>query len=395
MSATFASVTVLGMMTGTSCDGLDASCIRLDVRGWEPLWSASIPYPPHLRKAVLALQKPGSRHALREVLKLHAELGDWYGEAVVRLLKDKRRAVPDIIANHGQTVGHFPEDHPGTTLQLGDPTRIAAACGLSVAAGFRYGDIAAGGQGAPLVPLFHRSLAGALDPEQRGIAIHNLGGISNLTYIPPGDRPTIAFDTGPGNSWIDAAAARATRGKQSFDRGGKLARAGRVDAAAMRRLLAHPFYKHSPPKSTGRDDFPVEDFFAACKKKGPDLVATATALTVESIGRAYEKFILAKRLPLARVYVCGGGAKNPALLDGLRKRLPKLQFQALDQFGLDPQMIESQAFAYFGFLSLLGKPLGGPWTGAKGFGSPAQLIPGKNWPRVVSTVSSLMRGGTS
>ncbi len=389
MSELRPSLTVLGMMTGTSCDGLDASCIRVDTQGWEPLWSASVAYPPQLRKAVLELQSPGSKHSLRQILKTHAQLGEWYGQTALKFLKDKKKMPPQIIANHGQTVAHFPEDSPPTTLQLGDPARISAITGLTVAYGFRYGDVAVGGQGAPLVPLFHQSISGVLDDTRQGIAVHNIGGISNLTYIPPDERSMIAFDTGPGNVWIDAATVTATRGKQTFDRNGALAKKGTVDQKALRKLLAHPYFRKAPPKSTGRDDFPIEIFLKACKKKGADLVATATAVTIESIALAYENQILKRKLPLHRIFVCGGGAKNTTLIQGLAARMPNIHFSALDQSGLDPQLIESQAFAYFGFLSLMGRPLGGPWTGAKRFGPPAQLIPGENWLSIVRSISHM------
>jgi anhydro-N-acetylmuramic acid kinase len=219
-----------------------------------------------------------------------------------------------------------------------------------------------------------------------GIAIHNIGGISNLTYIGPNQ--TIAFDTGPGNCWIDAATELATRGKSKFDRGGKLAREGQVDAKAVDAVLKNTYFKKAPPKSTGRDDFPFELLKSKTRSKGADLVATATAVTAESIAQAYEKFILEKQLPLKAVYITGGGAKNPALMDGLKNYLAPIEVLTLEEAGFDPQLVEAQAFAYFGFLSLLGQPVSGSWTGAQGFAPPGRITPGENWTEVLEVLSS-------
>jgi anhydro-N-acetylmuramic acid kinase len=375
-------------MTGTSCDALDAACISIDPEGWEPLWSAAAPYPAALRKRVLDAQRPGTKLPSREWLALERDLGEWYGSALSTIIKKHPPdARPDVIANHGQTVAHFPAaKRHGVTWQLGDPTRIARATGLTVVSRFRDGDMAAGGEGAPLAPGFHILLASVLDPTRLGIAIHNIGGISNLTYIGPNE--VIAFDTGPGNAWMDAATELATRGKSKFDRGGLLARQGSVDTRAVDVLMKNPFFKKAPPKSTGRDDFPFELFKSKTKTKGADLVATATAVTAESIAHAYENFILKKRLPLKAIYIAGGGAKNPALMDGLKNYMAPVQVMTLEEAGFDTQLVEAQAFAYFGFLSLLGQPVSGSWTGSQGFAPPGQITPGENWPDILATISS-------
>jgi anhydro-N-acetylmuramic acid kinase len=368
-------------MTGTSCDGLDAACLELDSVGWRPLWQESRPYPASLRRRVIAIQKPGSRVSLLELLELNRDLGEWYASTLAALVRSKRPA-PDVIANHGQTIAHFPDE--GVTLQAGDPARIAVTTGLTVVSNFREGDLAAGGQGAPLVPLYHRMLADRL--QGGGVAIHNLGGISNLTYIDPAGA-VLAFDTGPGNAWIDAAAERAS-GKK-MDRGGKLAFAGEIDPAAMRKLLKHPFLAKKPPKSTGRDDFPIELFFSSCRARGADLVATATAYTIETIARSYERWILDRGLPLRAIYLCGGGASNPAIVESLRSRLDGVEVGTLEDAGLDPRYVEAQSFALFGLLCLAGKPIGGPWTGARGYGPAGHIVPGRNWAEVVKQAAKL------
>ena len=273
-------------MTGTSCDALDAACIQINRETWEPLWSATRPYPKALRLRVLEAQKPGTKLLARDWLAIERDLGEWYGKAFASILRGKR---VDLIANHGQTVAHYPANNRnGMTWQLGDPTRIARATGLSVVSHFRNGDMAAGGEGAPLAPGFHAVIAAALGGAKSGVAIHNIGGISNFTYL---GKQIIAFDTGPGNAWIDAAAERATNGRLKYDRGGLLARQGEADLAAVDAVLKNPYFAKSPPKSTGRDDFPFDLLLSKTKARGVDLVATATWVTVESIARAYDKFI--------------------------------------------------------------------------------------------------------
>ena len=383
---------IVGVMTGTSCDGLDAACLsftptRANPGHWTFKWVKTAPYPSALRARVLKIQQPGTRVILPEWLDLQRDLGDWYGKTLKKLIP---AGGADLIANHGQTVAHFPRgQNLGMTLQMGDATRIARATGLTVVSQFRDGDMAAGGQGAPLVPLFHQLLGQMISRQKGGIAIHNIGGISNFSYLHPDGRIT-AFDTGPGNVWIDAAAEIVTDGKAKMDRGGKLAAQGEVDTRALRKLLTHPYFAKNPPKSTGRDDFPFtqlvqEIALGGAANKGR-LVATATALTVESIARAYERWIIGKRLPLREIYVCGGGARNPTLMRGLAKRLPDIQVRDLGEARLaspatplDAQAIEAMAFAYFGFLAMHGQPVGGAWTGARGFAPPAHIVPGENW----------------
>ncbi len=377
---------VLGVMTGTSCDGLDAACIEIGPVGWTPLWAEDAPYPAELRKRVLNFQKPGYKTGALEWLSLNRDLGDWYAGTLQRMLARRRKSqspLPHVIANHGQTISHFPDQ--SVTLQLGDPTRIAQKTGLTVACGFREGDMAAHGQGAPLVPFFHRLIARELRGRMgmSGLAIHNIGGISNLTYIDPQER-ILAFDTGPGNLWIDAATEVATRGKLKMDKDGRIAARGKVDAQAVRKILKHPYFAKPAPKSTGRDEFIYSYFASRTRAKGADLVATATAVTVESVTLAYERSILARKLPLKAILICGGGARNPTLVDGIRKKLSSIDIRPLTSEGFEGQLIEAQAFALFGYLALLGQPIGGSWTGAKSFGPPAHLIPGENWAEVLS-----------
>lgn len=379
----------LGVMTGTSCDGLDVACIDIDPQGWSPLWNASVSYPSSLRKTVLSFQKTESLHTSHSWLELHRNLGDWYGKTIHKIIQSHKDK-PDIIANHGQTLAHFPEKSAkGMTLQLGDGSRIAAATGISVVHQFREGDMAAGGQGAPLVPLFHRMIAQQLGDTSDGISIHNLGGISNLTYLGPDDL-ILAFDTGPGNIWIDAATNQATHGRTRIDRNGKRASKGHSDPRTVKSLLKHPFFSKAIPKSTGRDDFPDAYLFSKAHTRGNDLIASTVEVTTQSIAYHYQKWIVAKGLPLKTIFLCGGGAKNPAILKSLREKMPQIEIEILSNWGLDAQFIEAQAFAVYGFLSLMGEPLGGSWTGAKKFGPPGHIVPGKNWLHVLSKIQGIV-----
>jgi anhydro-N-acetylmuramic acid kinase len=387
-------LSVLGVMTGNSCDGLDASCIEIGPEGWKSLWNQSVAYPSPLKKRVLALQVPVSKHSLKTWLELHRDLGEWYGRTLNKIIQFHSKP-PDLIANHGQTVGHFPQSGSnGMTLQLGDPTRISAHTRLTVVGHFREGDMAVGGQGAPLVPIFHRMIAHRLKKDGFGIAIHNLGGISNLTYLGP-EQEVLAFDTGPGNVWIDAAVAKMTCGKRQFDKNGKIAASSQPHERSVQKILLHPFFSKKPPKSTGRDEFPFQYFLSKTRSTQESMVATATEVTIRSIVHAYQTWILGKGLNLQEILLCGGGAKNLTILHEIQKRLPEVVVSSLSRFGFDSQYTEAQAFAIFGFLSLMGHPLGGSWTGAHRFGPPGHLIPGENWNSLMTKSQLFFQDPTS
>lgn len=386
---------IAGVMSGTSCDGLDIAILEFDRHSWRPVVEASYPYPQKLREQVLKIQRPGHKGSLLEFERIDRDLGMWYGRTlkglISKLNKDER---PHVIANHGQTVAHFPKDRGGgVTVQLGDPNRIVHETGITTISDFRRGDVAAGGEGAPLVPLFHYLLAEAVSKTPEGVVFLNIGGIANITYL--GKRGQIlSGDTGTGNVWIDFAASEATRGKQKFDINGKIALAGEIDAKRVDRILKRPYFKRSIPKSTGRDDFSYDEYRKLFKKLKPiDRVSTATALTVESIARVLEKDILRKGHPLRSIAVCGGGAKNLTLLRWLQDRLAGVSVKAVDDYGFESTYIEAQAFAFLGLRSLLGLPLGGPWTGTHKFGAPGRVSPGENWREVAKYLSQMMDTG--
>ena len=380
-------LTLLGVMTGTSCDALDVSWLSWHNGGLHFLRSASRPYPVSLRKRVLDAQNPGFQCSLRDLLILNRDLGSWYGKELKSLI---RKSPADIIGLHGQTVAHHPDDY--LTLQLGDAARVAQMTGTTVISDFRSGDLAAHGQGAPLVPKFHEWLAEPL--RLPGVSFHNLGGISNLTGIyraGTARRHMIAYDTGPANVWIDAAVTQATHGRQKIDRGGRLAASGQPHGPTVKKLLDHPYFAKKAPKSTGRDDFSIQTFLQSCPVRGADLVATATEITVASIVQEYRKLNRRSLTRIQRIYFCGGGALNTHLLSQIQARLPEIQVLTTQALGFDPQAIESSAFAFLAKLTLEGQTLTGPWTGSRGFAPPGQITPGANWKQILKGLPNLIQ----
>jgi anhydro-N-acetylmuramic acid kinase len=377
------------MMTGTSCDGLDAVAVRFERDQFQVRQRWSRTYPENLREQVLAFQQPGARHSSQQWLKLHRDLGAWYARTAASIVRSSSTRV-DGIANHGQTLAHFPGIG---TLQMGDPAHIAERTGLTVISQFRTGDMAAGGQGAPLVPKFHQLLAQITGVADQGVAIHNLGGISNLTYI-HGAKAPLAWDTGPGNLWIDLAVSGASAGRMKMDAGGRLANLGSPRPAVVRKLLAHPYFKRRAPKSTGRDDFTQRELGRMLRGLSiADAAATTTLATAESIVSDYCTQILDRGLPLESIYFCGGGARNPTLLGwikaGFIHRGWLVSIRQSAELGVQSQDMEAAAFAYLGKEALLGRALGGSWTGARRFGPPAQITPGRNWLDIVDRIHSL------
>jgi anhydro-N-acetylmuramic acid kinase len=345
---------VAGVMSGTSLDGIDAAILETDGEAIAvPGPAMTFPYPAQTRarlREALNLAAGIVRDAPipGEIDSAERLLTDDHGE-VVRCLLDRAKLKPEDIAYlgfHGQTILHRPAER--WTWQIGDGAALARMTGIHVVNHFRDADVAAGGQGAPFVPLYHQVLTRDM---VRPVVVVNIGGVANITYV-GGNGELIAFDTGPGNAAIDDWALAHTG--EPVDRDGRLARAGRIDEALLARMLAHPAFALPPPKSLDRLDFPMSAVEGLSAEDG---AATLTAITAASIARAQEHL---PQAPKAWV-ICGGGRHNPVLMDELRTRLPG-QVMAADDAGWRGDFLEAEAFAYLAMRSVKGLPLSLPST---------------------------------
>lgn len=378
---------VVGLMSGTSMDGIDAALLELNGTPRDPEWSLLAfrgeDYPDARRARIKACVEGGTPDSL---CRLHADLGEWLAEAALALLSDAGVAPADVaaIGSHGHTVWHIPPGggSRGSTLQLGDPATLAERTGIDVVSDFRTRDMAAGGQGAPLVPWADRILFSAPDRKR---ALQNIGGMGNVTWLAPrgADQPPLAFDTGPGNALLDLAAECATGGAQRADVDGRIAARGTVDGALLDRLMADPFFALEPPRSTGRERFGHARMDALLAETRPasaaawaDLLATLTAFTARSIGDAYRRWVLPRGVD--EVILTGGGARNPALVRAIRAELGDLPIEGEAALGMSPDAREAAAFAVLAWAHLLGAPANVPEvTGAAGPRVLGSLTPGR------------------
>lgn len=355
----------IGLMSGTSVDAIDA--VLVDFAGDTPrlIHSHSHPWPDELRDALLSIAvRPDT--ALATYARLDVETGFGFAAAVAELLAGAGVAAEQVraIGSHGQTVLHLPDGDTPTSLQIGDPHRIAAATGIAVVADFRRRDMAVGGQGAPLAPLYHHALFGS-DREHR--AVLNLGGIANLTLLPRTDAGTLSgFDTGPGNTLMDAWITRHLG--QPYDRDGAWADTGFVDDALLAILLDEPYLRRAPPKSTGRELFNVAWLDARLRTYGNpipaprDVQATLRAYTVRTVADA----LRAHLADVARLLVCGGGASNKGLMAALADALPDVSLESTETHGLHPDWVEATTFAWLAKQAIGGIPINTPpVTGAR------------------------------
>ena len=330
-------------MSGTSLDGIDAAFIATDgVSRVERGPFLTLPYEPEFRERLRAVL--GGRGAVAEVE--HA-LTEAHAEAVRALLARPGLGPVDLIGFHGHTILHRPAE--GRTWQIGDGARLARLTGIDVVADFRSADVAAGGEGAPFVPLYHRALAAGL---ARPLAILNIGGVANVTWVGAGDEAVIAFDTGPGNAPIDDWMRLKTG--QIVDENGALAARGKIDEEAVARFLADPWFARVPPKSLDRDDFTR---FSPVHLAPADGAATLTAMTAAAIAAASRHF----PAPVERWLVTGGGRHNPTLMAQLGFRLGA-PVAAVEAVGWDGDALEAQAFAYLAARAVEGLPLSLPTT---------------------------------
>lgn len=378
---------VAGLMSGTSVDGVTAAVIDITPRGIKVLAFDTMPYPASVRWRLFRLFSPETGR-VDEVCHLNFVVGEVFADALVWLCR--KAEIPldsiDLVGSHGQTVYHIPEPRQSgrhairSTLQIGEPSVIAERTGITTVADFRPRDIAAGGEGAPLVP--HTD--DILFRDKRKIrAVQNLGGIANVTYLPAGGKSggLLAFDTGPGNMIIDRMTHRATDGESAFDAGGKLAARGDVDERLLKELLAHPFLRRRPPKSTGREMFGVpfsDDLYERSRRRGlapADIVATVTAFTADSIAEAYGRFL---PKPPDEVILCGGGARNRTLVRRLEERVAPARVLSTGDFGIDIEAKEAVSFAILAWETIHHRP--GNVPAATGAGHPVvlgKIVPGR------------------
>lgn len=343
---------VIGMMSGTSFDAVDAAAADITVQGTtvvlQPLGMVSQAYSAELHEALIAALPPEPT-TMEAVCRLDTGVGQAFAELAERANRDLCGGRADLVVSHGQTVHHWVEEGSVRgTLQVGEPAWIAERTGLAVVADLRARDVAAGGQGAPLVSAFDVLWLRSRD---RASAALNLGGIANATILRPGVDP-IAFDTGPANALIDATVQRATGGSSSFDEGGELAAAGRVQEDLLRALLDEPYYRQRPPKSTGKELFNLHYLDRVLHDRATvdtaDLVATLTALTAETVAAALLD------AQVEEVIVSGGGTRNPSLMAALRERLARVPVVPTDELGLPATGKEAYAFGYLGFATVSG-----------------------------------------
>lgn len=380
---------VVGLMSGTSADGIDAAVV--DIEGAPPHLDArirayvEIPWDPATRDRIFELFRPETSSVDR-ICRMNFHLAEHFAEAALQAIAEAELAPADVhlIGSHGQTIYHDVGEDGSvhSTLQIGEAAVIARRTGVTTIANFRAADVAAGGQGAPLV-----SYADALLFRHPSLtrAVQNIGGIANVTFLPPlGDpTPIIAFDTGPGNVLINDAAERITDGAWTYDHDGELAEQGEVDGTLLAELMEHPFLSQEPPKTTGREIFGVQFGAKAWARgqamglRGEDIIATLTAFTADAIADAYRRFA---PWPVEQVILGGGGSYNPTLVRMLRERLTPADVLRHEDLGLPSAAKEAVAFALMAYETWHNRPGNLPsCTGAVTPTVLGHIAPGNNY----------------
>lgn len=377
-------------------DGIDAALVEIK-QGEERAGHPSVrlaafrfdPYPKSLRSRLLSLAG-GDPLPVSELCRLNAYLGELFAQSALRLLSEAGLPLEQVglIGSHGQTVWHLPKPQREglfrvrSTLQIGEPSVIAERTEIATVADFRHRDMAAGGEGAPLTPYAHDLF---FRHPVLGRAILNIGGVANLTYLPPGDRgkELFAFDAGPGNLLIDGLIRQVSSGRRQMDRGGRLAARGKVSQGLLSKWMRHPFFRRSPPKSSGREEFgPVflsRAIVEARRRRlsDADLAATLAALTARSVVEAVARFILPEG-PLDELIVGGGGRFNPVVMARLMEGLAPIPVRTFEDLGLSSRAFEAMAFALLAYESFHGRPSNVPSaTGAGHSVILGKIVPGK------------------
>jgi anhydro-N-acetylmuramic acid kinase len=366
---------VLGLISGTSADGIEAAVVSLNGAPpqleWQLLTHLNVPFAPALREKIFASFRPETS-TVNFLCRLNFDLGDAFANAALVAIESAHLKPSDValIGSHGQTVWHDPPTSQisGATLQIGSGSVIAERTGITTISNLRARDVAAGGHGAPLVSFLDWIL---FRHPTRTRAIQNVGGIGNVTFLPPlhSSVPPIAFDTGPGNMLIDFIASRATNGVLAYDQNGQMAARGHVNETWLGELMAHPYFRLAPPKTTGRELFgiqfgaQIEDRARAMDLSYPDILATVTAFTAQSIVQSYRDFLPA---PIDEIYLAGGGAHNPTLVEMIRQRAAPIPVHQHDELGLDPSAKEAVTCAVLAYETFHGRPSNLPiCTGAR------------------------------
>ena len=378
-------VLVIGLMSGTSADAVDAALVEWpdgpETQPFRLIAFTETPFERAFQERIhrLAAARLPAGELLAELAGLDVELGERFAVAAHALAAEAGVPLEQValIASHGQTVAHHPERR--ATLQIGDPSVIAERTGRPVVADFRARDLAAGGEGAPLAPFFHRA---AFASERESRVVLNLGGIANITWLPAAGvaEQVIAFDVGPANAWLDAVVQLASGGAENFDRDGRRAARGCIDDALLDELLRDEFLRRPPPKSTGRERYGLaeaERWFERSTRTGgsaDDLLATLVAFGAEAVARACRDFLPA---PVERLIVGGGGARNTVVMASLARALPGVRVEPMDAHGVPAAAAEAMAFALLGRNARLGIVNHLPHcTGAAGPRVLGELVPG-------------------
>jgi anhydro-N-acetylmuramic acid kinase len=391
------SLVVVGLMSGTSLDGISAALVRFSDRNGNPSDIAfellAYDVTPYGESERALLQQCLTDTTQDANCRVNYELGGWLARAANAIIAQAGVPRSEIaaIASHGQTLWHVPAH---STWQIGHPAVIAERTGVPVISDFRARDIAAGGQGAPLVPIADTLL---FRSPNKWRVLQNIGGIGNLTVVPPGsaaEGPAVrAFDTGPGVVVIDGVVSRLTNGQERYDRDGVRAAHGKAITSVVDAALSHPYYAADPPKSTGRELYTpkfIDEFIADCRRAAPnasadDIVASALELTARSIGDSFRRFIPE---PVEELVVSGGGSKNPTLVAAIQREVPRVKVLQFDDLFFDAEAKEAVAFALLGYLHLRGRPGNVPSaTGARGPRVLGSLTPAEGFQFSVRTLA--------
>ncbi len=398
---------IIGLMSGTSVDGIDA--VIVDIRNGigetdavraDVLQFATYPYPEGVRERILDISTPGAG-SVEKICRLNAYLGELFAQAALNIVNEAGMTLTsiDAVGSHGQTIHHLPQpqDEQGisvrSTLQIGEPSIIAERTGITTVADFRPRDMAAGGQGAPLAPYGHYLL---FRHPTRARIVTNIGGISNLTYLPADATPdqVIAFDTGPGNMLIDDLMREFSEGKRAYDKDGREAAQGICDAELLEWLMMYPYFSRKPPKSTGREMFGREYLLRIREEAylrgiaDADLLRTITEYTAESIVQSFKAFLPGIQDQLAGeegaaaldLLFCGGGVRNHTLMQALQQRVLPASIASVEQVGVSSDALEAVIFALFARETLTGRPANLP--GVTGAAHPVilgKIVPGRSF----------------